>query len=201
MIKTVGLLSMAFFSVLVSAQSPRSAVGDEAHLWAGGEFSVVKDDWYCSSFDCDSLLLGPAVFFDLNLPRRIGVEGEARWTDWHGATDEKESNLLGGGRYRLFRTPRFDGWGKVLLGGGWLTSPGYPAPGSLKGSYFAFAPGVTIDYALKSRWSLRGDFEYEIWPGFRGIPGYSPTGQYLPHDSALSPSSISVGVSYNILGR
>ena len=200
MIKTVGLLVMAFFSMLLSAQSPRSTVGGEARLWAGGELSVVADDWACSSFDCNYLLHGPAVFFDLNLPRRIGIEGEGRWTDWHGTGNEKESNLLAGPRYRLFRRSRLDGWGKVLMGGGWLTSPGYPAPGSLKGSYFAFMPGGTVDYVLKSRLSLRGDFEYEIWPGFRGVPGYLPTGQYLPHNGGLTPSGFSVGLSYNILG-
>ncbi len=185
------------------AQSHKSAVGGEASLSAGAEFSVFNSDWNCSSaapLGCGSQqLFGVAPFLDLDI-RKFGAEGEARWLHWNGPAGEVESNYLVGPRYRLFRDGRFDIKAKFMLGGGWLTSPGYPGPQSLKGSYFAFAPGATLNYHIRGPWTVRADYEYEIWPNFIGLPGYV-NGQLVTHKHPLTPNGVSFGIAYTLLGR
>jgi opacity protein-like surface antigen len=183
------------------AQSPRSAVGGNSSLWAGGEFSSFNPDYNCSSsvpFKCQ--LFGPAVFFDFNVTPKWGAEGEARWLHWNGSAGEIESNYLAGGRYRAFRYHRLNGFVKLLMGGGLITTPGFPVAGSLQGSYFAFAPGGTLELRLTDRVSLRGDYEYQFWPSFAGPPTYSATGSLLQHNSGLTPNGFSLGVTYRFLG-
>ena len=107
-----------------------------------------------------------------------------------------ESNYLLGGRYRIYRWSRMNIWAKFLLGGGWITTPNYPQAGSLKGSYFAYVPGISADYPISHRISLRADYEYEIWPSFVG----PPTGATL-HNHGLTPNGVSVGFVYRIFGQ
>ncbi|HEX3661776.1 MAG TPA: outer membrane beta-barrel protein [Acidobacteriaceae bacterium] len=202
MLKRVGI----FFVLLVVptaifAQVPPAAVGGNSSLWAGGEISSFNPDYSCSSsspFKCQ--LIGPAAFFDFNVTPKWGVEGEARWLHWNGTSGEVESNYLAGGRYRGFRYGRLDGWAKMLVGGGLITTPGFPVAGSLKGSYFALAPGGTLQWRLTDRISLRGDYEYQFWPSFAGPPSYSATGSLLQHNNGLTPNGFSLGVSYRFLG-
>jgi len=198
------LIALLLLPIGIMAQSPHSAVGGEANLWAGGEFSFFNPDWSCSSsvpFGCGSgQLYGVAPFFDLNVRHKLGIEGEARWLHWNGPAGEIESNYFVGPRYRLLRRGRLDAWGKLLVGGAWLTSPNYPQAGSQKGSYFVYAPGLSVDYRLTDRLSVRADYEYEIWPSFVGIPGYV-NGQVVPHNHPLEPNGVSFGVSYRIMGK
>jgi len=185
------------------AQVPRSAVGGNASLWAGGEVSSFNPDYDCTSnlpFNCAHQLVGPAAFFDLNVTSKWGAEGEARWLHWNGYGGEVESNYLGGARYRAFRRGRLDGWVKMLGGAGLITTPYFPVAGSLKGSYFAIAPGGTLQFRLTDRISLRGDYEYQFWPAFTGPPTYSSTGALVEHNNGLTPNGFSLGVSYRFLG-
>ncbi|MGB7137283.1 MAG: outer membrane beta-barrel protein [Acidobacteriaceae bacterium] len=205
MLRRTGFLLLLLLPAALLAQSPRSVVGGEAGLWAGGEVSTFNPDWGCASnspFSCASnQLIGLTALFDFNAHARWGAEGEARWLHWHGLGGEIESNYLIGPRYRFFEYHRLNGWAKVEAGGGWITTPGYPnAPGSLKGSYFAFAPGGTLDYHLSPRLSLRGDYEYQIWPSFQGSPTVGSTG-VISHNNGLTPNGFSVGVAYRFLGQ
>lgn len=187
------------------AQAPQSAVGGNAGMWATGEISIFNPDFGCpgaSPFSCGSgQLLGLTALFDFNATSRWGAEGEARWLLWHGVGGEKESNYLLGPRYRVYQRGQFDLWPKLMLGGGWITTPGYPQAGTLKGSYFAIAPGVTADYRLNNRWSVRADYEYQFWPSFAGPPTFNSAGQVLQHNHGLTPNGFSVGVSYKFLGQ
>jgi len=187
------------------AQSSESAIGGEATMAAGVEFSTFNPDWGCNSsspFGCSNQLEGPAAVFDFDLHRKYGLEGEARWLHWHGQGGMVESNYMGGPRYRLYRIQRLSIWGKLDLGGGWITTPNYPAAGSLKGSYFAYAPGATANYQLTRVIGLRADYEYQIWPSFAGPPTYDPTkGQVVQHVSGLTPNGFSFGVVYRFLGQ
>jgi opacity protein-like surface antigen len=180
-------------------------VGGNSTLWAGGEISSFNPDYSCSTlkpFGCQSQLVGPAAFFDLNVSRRWGVEGEARWLHWNGPSNQIESNYLGGGRYRVVNFYRLTGWVKLLAGAGLITTPGYPAPGSLKGSYFAYAPGGTVDFPLTRQISLRGDYEYQIWPSFAGPASLDTnTGTVVRHANGLTPNGFSLGVTYRFLGQ
>lgn len=204
MFKRIRFLLLLLTPAVVLAQSPRSAVGGEGVLSTGGEVSFFSSDWNCSSsvpFGCGSQqLYGIAPFFDFNFHSRFSVEGEARWLHWNGPAGEVESNYLAGPRYRLFQLHGLNGWAKVLLGGGWLTSPGYPGPISIKGSYFAYAPGGTLNYHVKGPWSVRADYEFQEWPSFVGPSGIV-NGQFVQHDNGLTPNGVSFGVAYRILGR
>ena len=204
MLKRAGIFFVLLIApTVVLAQVPRSAVGGNASLWAGGEVSSFNPDYSCSSdvpFNCKDQLVGPGAFFDLNVTPKWGAEGEARWLHWNGTGGEVESSYLAGGRYRAFRYGRLDGWVKMLVGAGLITTPYFPVAGSLKGSYFAYAPGGTLQMRLTDRISLRGDYEFQFWPAFTGPPTYSSTGALVQHNNGLTPNGFSLGVSYRFLG-
>lgn len=202
--KRIWLILTLLLSSPVFAQSPVSAVGGNAGLWAGGEISTFNPDYECPSnspFSCGNQLIGLTALFDLNATTRWGGEGEARWLHWHGVGGEKESNYLIGPRYRFYQHERFDVWAKLMIGGGWITTPHYPQAGSLQGSYFAVAPGITADYHLRDRWTVRADYEYQFWPSFTGPPTFNSSGQLVQHNHGLTPNGFSVGVSYRFLGQ
>lgn len=202
MLKRAGILFVLLIVPAAAfAQVAQSAVGGNSSFWAGGEMSSFNPDYSCSSelpYKCP--LIGPAAFFDLNVTHKWGAEGEARWLHWNGTGGEVESNYLAGGRYRAFRYHRLDGWVKMLAGAGLVTTPYFPVAGSLRGSYFAIAPGGTLQYPLTNRMSLRGDYEYQFWPSFAGPPSYSATGSLVQHSNGLTPNGFSLGVSYRFLG-
>lgn len=201
-LKWAGILLLLLIAPAAAlAQVPPSAVGGNSSLWAGGEISSFNPDYNCSGslpFKCP--LIGPAAFFDFNVTSKWGAEGEARWLHWNGTSGEIESNYLAGGRYRVFRYRRLNGWVKMLAGAGLVTTPNFPIAGSLRGSYFALAPGGTAELRLTDRISLRGDYEYQFWPAFAGPPSYSSTGALLQHNNGLTPNGFSLGVSYRFLG-
>ncbi|MGA8162999.1 MAG: hypothetical protein WCB76_19490, partial [Acidobacteriaceae bacterium] len=108
--------------------------------------STFNPDWGCPTTSpfCGRQLIGPAAFGDFNLHDQYGVEAEARWLHWHAYSPGfYENNYLAGPRDRVLRWHGLLVWVKLELGGAWIQTPGYPAPGSLKGSYFAFVPGGT----------------------------------------------------------
>jgi hypothetical protein len=204
LLKWAGIFTLLLLPAVLRAQSPESSVGGNSSLWAGGEISSFNPDYSCSSnvpFGCQNQLVGPAAFFDLNVTPKWGAEGEARWLHWNGPGGEIESNYLGGGRYRVARYGRFDAWFKILAGAGLITTANYPAAGSLKGSYFAYAPGGTLQFRLSQRISVRGDYEYQIWPSFAGPPSYNSNGTVTQHANGLTPNGFSLGVSYRFLGH
>lgn len=186
------------------AQSPAAATGGEASLWAGAEATSFNPDYGChtaSPFQCwDRQLMGPTAFFDFNVQPKWGAEGEARWLNWNGLGGMTLSNYLLGGRYRVVRFHRLTAWAKLLMGGGWIQTPNYPQAGSLKGSFFAYAPGATVEYPLWHKLALRGDYEYQIWPSFYGEPTNSG-GTLVQHNNGLTPNGFSVGLTYRILGQ
>jgi hypothetical protein len=203
-VKKIGLFVFLLFPAVLIAQNSESATGGEASISAGAEASAFNPDWGCttSSPFCAGDLVGPTAFFDFDLHHKYGVEGEARWLNWHGTGGFVETNYLIGPRYRVFRHWNFDGWFKLELGGGWITTPDYPAAGTLKGSYFVYVPGGTLDYRLTHRLMLRGDYEWQFWPSFAGPPTYNTTtGTVVQNNSGLTPNGFSIGVAYRILGQ
>jgi len=201
--KWTGIFLLLLASAAAMGQNAESAVGGNSTLWVGGEASSFNPDYGCASsrpFGCTDQLIGPAAFFDLNVRPRWGAEGEARWLHWNGPGGQIESNYLGGLRYRAVHYRRLDGWVKMLAGAGLITTSNFPAAGSLKGSYFAYAPGGTVEVRLTSRISLRGDYEYQFWPSFAGPPTFSSTGGLVEHNNGLTPNGFSIGLTYRLLG-
>jgi hypothetical protein len=203
-LKSIGLIAFLLLPAALTAQNPKSAIGGDASLWAGGEVSVFNPDYSCGSswpLGCTYELYGGAALIDFNLYPKLGAEGEARWLHWNGDAGQVESNYLIGPRYKIYRIDRFSIWGKVVMGGGWITTPHYPEAGSLKGSYFVYAPGATLDYRLSRRLLLRADYEYQIWPSFAVQPTYSSSGALVYHDHGITPNGVSVGFTYRFLGQ
>lgn len=204
MVKKIGLFALLLIPTALVAQNSQSATGGEASISAGGEMSAFNPDWGCatSSPFCANDLIGPTAFFDFDMHGKYGLEGEARWLHWHGLGGEVESNYLVGPRYRMFRYGRLSGWFKLVVGGGWITTINYPAAGSLKGSYFLYAPGGTLNYRLTHRLIVRGDYEWQFWPSFAGPPTYNTTtGQVMQNNSGLTPNGFSLGIAYRFLGQ
>jgi hypothetical protein len=202
--KWTAILVLVLAPALAQAQSPESAVGGNASLWAGAEVSAFNPDYSCGSdvpLGCNAQLAGPAVLFDLNVKPKWGIEGEARWLHWNGPGGQIESNYLAGPRYRAIQYRRLNLWLKVLLGAGLITTPNYPAAGGVKGSLFAYAPGGTAEYRLTHQLSLRGDYEFQFWPSFVGPPGFNSSGVLVEHNHGLTPNGFSLGATWRFLGR
>jgi hypothetical protein len=200
--KSIGLFLLLLPAALY-AQNPKSAIGGDASLWAGAEGSYFNPGYSCKGnwlWNCRENQPGVAALADFNLTPKIGAEGEARWLHWDGLGNMVESNYLLGPRYRVYRRGPVSFWVKVLLGGGWITTSDYPEAGSLKGSFFMYAPGGTVDYRLTHRISLRADYEYQVWPSFQAPTTYSGT-LAITHNGPLTPNGVSVGVMYRFLGR
>lgn len=165
--------------------------------------STFNPDWGCANISpfCGNQLIGPAAFADFDLHDQYGVEGEARWLHWHAfGPGFYEDNYLVGPRDRVLRLHGLMVWIKLELGGAWIQTPNYPAPGSLKGSYFAYVPGGTFEYRVTRNLSVRGDYEYQIWPSFAGSPSIT-SGTVKQNASGLTPNGFTFGVAYRILGR
>jgi opacity protein-like surface antigen len=65
------------------------------------------------------------------------------------------------------------------------------------GSYFDVALGGGLDYRLTRRIYVRGEYEYQIWPGFVGPPDPTPI-PLQNRPNGLTPNGFSVGASYRI---
>ncbi len=184
-------------SILLSAapsfaQSTHAATESAMSVSVGGEVSTFNPDWGCvnrSPLACwNHQLLGIGGFVDADhVIGKFGAEGEARWLHWRGPGGGLvQSNYLLGPRYQLFRRGDLSFSAKALMGGSWMTLPNDLG----HGSYFTMAPGGTLEYRLTKRLTLRGDYEYQLWPRFSGI-------STLP-SNGLTPNGFSVGLSYRL---
>lgn len=205
MSKSIWLFALLFIPSALVAQSPRSAIGGDGTLWAGGEFTDFNPDFGCPHsnlvFNCPDELYGPSAFVDVNVTSKIGAVGEGRWLDWNGRAGQKESTYMAGPRYRVYRHDRWAFWLRGVAGGGWTTTPHYPQAGSLKGSYFTYAVGGTVNYRLRYHIDLLADYEYQFWPSFAGPPTFNSSGQEVFHNGGLSPNGLSVGFAWRFLGQ
>src|SRR6266567_1619159 len=189
----------AFLLVMVplAAQVPPAAEGGRAgiSLWIGASISTFNPDYGCpnsSPFSCwEHHLIGVGPYLDTNyfLFDRIGAEGEARLLLFHGPGTLIETSYLAGPRMRLFRSGNLNLNAKFLVGQAHLDVPGLLLGG---GSYFAYAPGVAIDYRVAPYIAVRVEYEYQRWPGYK--PFKSGSGAL----GGLTPNGLSFGVSYAI---
>jgi hypothetical protein len=124
--------------------------------------------------------LGASGFFDADTARRIGIEGEGRWLEYHKTDNVHLETYLAGPRYH-FNMGRFQPYGKGLIGIGYFNFPYNYA----HGSYLVVGGGAGVDYHLGRRWMVRiADVEYQYWPQFTF--------------GAMSTVGVSSGVRYRI---
>ena len=150
------LLAMVGPAHRAFAQAAESADAGRTFIWAGGGLS-----YYNLQYG-DHKNVGITAFADADTVRRIGLEAEARWLDFHQTSNVHAETYLGGVRYH-FNVGRFQPYVKGLAGLGEFNFTYNYA----HGSYFVIAPGGGVDYFLKPRVSIRvADFEYQYWPQF-----------------------------------
>jgi hypothetical protein len=200
MLKVLGLIVLCFLlPAALVAQSFPSAEGRRGMtVWVGGEVSMFNPDWGCkddSPFTCGGgQLLGFAPFVDANnlLIHRVGVEGEARILHWRGPGQGlTESSYLVGPRVGLFQLKNAIFFsGKFVVGNANITVPNH-GPGD--GNHLAIAPGFIGEFRLSRRLAMRGEYEYQLWPSFKGVATSTTSGT-----GGLTPNGFSLGVSYRL---
>ena len=178
-------------SIPLTAQTKWSAEGPGISIWVGASISMFNPDYGCadnSAFACwNHQLIGisPYAHTSSFLFNRIGAEGQARFLHWRGPGHLTESSYMAGPRVVLFQKKKFVFSGRLLFGVARLSVP----PTSFgSGTYFAYAPGGSVDYRVARRIFARVNYEYQIWPTFTGSSGHT----------GLTPNGLSVGVSYAI---
>jgi hypothetical protein len=184
--------SCLLLSATLSAQTLPSAEGHEPSLWVGAEVSSFNPDYGCnnnSPFTCwNHQLLGIAPYADANrlVLQRVGAEAEARFLHWRGPSSMTQATYMAGPRITLLHYRRAVFNGKILFGDARITIPAI----GLTGNYFAYAPGLTMDYRVARRLSARVDYEYQLWPSFKGN---------FFGNGGLTPNGLSFGLSYALI--
>ncbi|MGD0894252.1 MAG: porin family protein [Terracidiphilus sp.] len=174
-------MSLAFIAAAAKAQVVPAAYGPGHSLWVGGEYSNVSASF---PYQNAQRLWGISAFADYNFSGRLGVEAGARWLRFNSFYGETEDNYLAGPRYTLGKFGRFQPYAKFLVGIGKIQ---YPFT-IRSGTYLALAPGGGIDYRLSPRWAVRGEYEYQLWPG---SPGFA---NEPAHE--LTPNGFHVGIAF-----
>jgi len=107
-------------------------------------------------------MAGIAGFVDLDTKRRLGIEAEGRWLEYHQTANVHAETYSIGGRYH-FDVGRFQPYAKGLVGFGDFNFPYNYA----HGRYLVVTAGGGLDFRLTRRIYVRAvDFEYQDWPQF-----------------------------------
>jgi len=189
LIRKILVAGLLISGSLSFAQSAPAAEGGSFSVWAGAEVSSFNPDWGCkssSALTCwNHHIQGIAVFADANrLLGPVGIEAETRWLRWNGP-NITQSNYLIGPRYQIFARRHLSVNVKFLAGGATLKTTRQK---DWEG-WSAYVPGATVGWRISHRLIVRGDYEYQRWPGFVGTLG--------PH--GLTPNGFSAGISYRFL--
>lgn len=138
------------------AQARESGTEDHPTLWAGGGASLYNVQYG------EQKLVGITAFVDADSARRIGIEGEGRWLEFHQSANVHVETYMIGPRYH-FDIGRFQPYVKGMVGFGDFNFPYNYA----HGSYLIVGAGGGVDFRLNHRWSVRlADVDYQNWPQF-----------------------------------
>ncbi len=141
----------------VHAQAEPAGIGPGSYISVG-----ITASGFNSGYG-QQRLVGPAVYVDANLYRRVGFEAEARSLRFHATQDLRQTTYLAGARFSTHgRDVR--PYTKLLAGMGQMTFPYRDA----HGRYFVAATGAGLDWRIRrSGLQVRIlDFEYQYWPQF-----------------------------------
>jgi hypothetical protein len=107
-------------------------------------------------------MLGATAFAEMETKRRIGIEAEGRWLEFHQTANVHAETYSIGGRYHL-DLERFEPYAKGLVGFGDFDFPYNYA----HGRYLVVTAGGGVDFHWTHRIYVRAaDFEYQDWPQF-----------------------------------
>ena len=173
------LATLLVLPAIGRAQVVEAGRGGNQSLFVGGFGSYFSPDYGFNS------LIGIGAFADYNLTPKVGGEAEVRFSRFNQDNFIHFDTYMLGPRYSFYHGHHAIGYAKVLVGIGEFTFPYNAATGG----YGAVAFGGGVDYRVYPRIYVRGDYEYQIWPGFVGAG---------PRPNGLTPNGVSVGVSYRI---
>jgi hypothetical protein len=170
------IAAVLLFSGAYSLRAQVVPAGDAGglNLTAGGAITGFKLQYG------DRKMLGVAAFVDADTRRRIGIEAEGRFLEFHQTANVHAETYTIGPRYHL-TFGRFQTYAKGLVGFGIFHYPyGYGTD-----SDFVLSPGIGVEYRLsrRVRWRM-GEFEYQFWPQF--------------HYGAMSTYGVSTGLRIRI---
>lgn len=166
------------------AQTAPSATRTGHALWVGGEYSNISAGFPYAS---GQRLWGAGAFADYHLTGHIGLEAEARFLRFNSFYGETEDNYLAGPRYLPRNLGRFQPYAQFLVGDGKIQYPFEIG----NGNYFAIAPAAGTNYRISRRWSLRGEYEYQLWlesPNIANEPAHR-----------IAPHGFHLGVAFRVL--
>lgn len=107
-------------------------------------------------------MLGTAAVVDVDTKRRIGVEAEGRWLEYHQTANVHAETYSVGGRYH-FDLGRFQPYAKGLVGFGDFNFPYNYA----NGRYLVLTVGGGLDFHWTRNIYVRAaDVEFQDWPQF-----------------------------------
>ncbi len=119
-------------------------------------------------------------------PRTSASSRRRAFLRFNSFDGDSEDNYLGGARYLTRRFGRLQPYAQGLAGLGRIQYPfGIPA-----GRYFALAPGAGASYSIARKWSVRGEYEYQVWLNWPNISGYPA--------QSFTPNGFHVGVAYRL---
>jgi hypothetical protein len=107
-------------------------------------------------------MLGVTGFVDADGRRRLGIEAEGQWVEFHQSSDVHIETYSMGVRYHFVKG-RFQPYVKALVGFGDFNFPYNLATGR----FLVVTGGGGLDIRLSRRIYIRAvDFEYQTWPQF-----------------------------------
>jgi opacity protein-like surface antigen len=177
-------LALVLLAGLAQAQVAPSATGPSHSLWVGAEYSNVHASF---PYGSDQRLWGFGVFAGYGVASHFSVEAEARFLRFNSFYGETEDNYLAGPRYTIGTFGKLQPYAQFLVGLGKIQ---YPFDIG-NGSYLALAPGAGVNYRMGRRWSLRAEYEYQLWPGSPNITN-EPA-----HE--ITPSGFHAGIVYRLV--
>jgi hypothetical protein len=183
LIRCMAALAAGMVACAAQAQVVPSATGPGRALWVGAEYSNINASF---PYQSNQRLWGIGGFADYHLAGHFAVEGEARFLRFQGFYGETEDNYLAGPRYMARRFGKLEPYAQCLAGIGKIQYPFQIGTGS----YFAIAPGAGANYRLSRKWTVRGEYEYQLWLN-------SPNIANEPADQ-LRPNGFHAGIAYRL---
>lgn len=182
------LLCLALLAPLhwASAQVAPASQGFTRQLWGGVEGSNFQND-YVKYIRSD----GIGFYGDYLITQHVGFEGEVRLLDLNDVIGLTEKTYFAGPIINAYQYHHFALYGKFLAGVATAVYPPNEASFlSASGGYFAIEFGGGVEYRLRPRWKLRGEYVQQDWVNAPDLPGVQNNG--------LAPKGFSGGISYKI---
>jgi opacity protein-like surface antigen len=179
----MAMLAGSSVSYTAHAQAVPSATYPLRTLWVGVQYSNIHAGF---PYQSSQRLTGISFFADYHIQHRIAIEADARFLRWGAFYGLAENNYLAGPRFTIWDAGKLRPYGQFLLGLGSLHFPFNIGDSR----YLALAPAGGVNYRLSRKWTLNGEYEYQLWPG-------SPDISNQPAHE-IAPNGFHAGLAYRL---